>query len=144
MLKYLLDGFCLGGRVTSGDILTSSGDGSRFALASWLDGDGNSKSSFLVRGWLKKLIPFKDLEQIKLCKIKNPNYIFLCVSGVLGLGEFNLSINLGTEDVVDMLSPVSSVSPVLWLSNVDIDARCFSLRFSFFFFFSFFFCKLKI
>jgi hypothetical protein len=29
-----LEGFCLGGRVTSGEILTSSGDGSRFRLAS--------------------------------------------------------------------------------------------------------------
>ena len=27
--KYLLDGFCFGGRVTNGEILTSSGEGSR-------------------------------------------------------------------------------------------------------------------
>ena len=33
--------------MTSGEILTSSGDGSRFKLASWLDGEGKSKSSFL-------------------------------------------------------------------------------------------------
>jgi hypothetical protein len=31
---YSLVGFCLGGRVTSGEILTSSGDGSRFMPAS--------------------------------------------------------------------------------------------------------------
>lgn len=29
LIKYLLDGFCFGGRVTNGEILTSSGDGSR-------------------------------------------------------------------------------------------------------------------
>jgi hypothetical protein len=40
-----------------------------------------------------------------------PTYIFL-VSGVLGLGELSFSISFGT-DAVDMLSPVSSVSPVL-------------------------------
>lgn len=44
-------------------------------------------------------------------KIKT--YSFLCVSGVFGLGEFSFNISLGTEEVVDMLSPVSSVSPVL-------------------------------
>jgi hypothetical protein len=71
--------------------------------------------------------------------LSGPTHIFLVVSGVLGRGELSFSMSLGTEEVFDMLSPVSSVSPVLWLSKVDIEARCFSLRFSFFFFFSFFF-----
>lgn len=44
---------------------------------------------------------------------KTFSHIFFCASGVLGLGEFSLSISFGTEDVVDMLSHVSSVSPVL-------------------------------
>lgn len=58
MRRYLLGGFGFGGRVTSGEILTSSGDGSRLAPASWLEGDGNSKSSFLARCSLKAKIIF--------------------------------------------------------------------------------------
>lgn len=52
-IEYSLGGLAFGGRVTSGDILTSSGDGSRFKLVSWLDGDGKSKSSFFR--WSLKL-----------------------------------------------------------------------------------------
>lgn len=75
-----------------------------------------------------------------MINVRRPTYIFLCVSGVLGRGEFSFSINLGTDEVVDMLSQVSSVSPAVdWLSNVDMEALFFSFRFSFFFFFSFFF-----
>ena len=47
----------------------------------------------------------------KKIKAEKFSYVFFVgiVSGVLGRGEFNLSISLGTEDV-ELLSAVSSVS----------------------------------
>lgn len=59
--------------MTSGEILTSSGDGSRLAPASWLEGDGNSKSSFLAR-----------------CSLKD---IFFFVKRVFGCRELKLTVS---------------------------------------------------
>lgn len=96
--------------MTRGEIRTSSGEGSRFILASWLDGDGKSKSSVFVF-W--NLFLKDKLLNLWLKVFIQPTHIFLFVSGVFGLGELSFSMSFGTDEAVDMLSPVSSVSPVL-------------------------------